>query len=50
MKSERGMINETKVAAITFTLPRNQFSSLLRRLPVAVPGKSLDELEDHINW
>ena len=32
------------------TLPRAQVSSLLRRLPVAVPGKLQEELEDHIAW
>lgn len=32
------------------TLPTKQFSSLLRRLPVAVPGKLQEELEEHITW
>lgn len=32
------------------TLPAGQFSSLLRRLPVAVPGKLQAEFEEHIAW
>lgn len=31
-------------------LPKGQIAGLLRRLPVAVPGKSHDELEEHITW
>lgn len=31
-------------------LPRSQVSSLLRRLPLAVPGKLEEEFEDHIQW
>ena len=32
------------------TLPMGQISSLLRRLPVAVPGKLQAEFEEHIAW
>ena len=31
-------------------LPRSQVSSLLRRLPVVVPGKLEEDFEDHIQW
>ena len=31
-------------------LPRSQVSSLLRRLPVVVPGKLDEEFEEHIHW
>lgn len=31
-------------------LPRSQVSSLLRKLPLAVPGKLEEEFEDHIQW
>jgi len=31
-------------------LPKGQIAGLLRRLPVAVPGKSHEELEEHITW
>ena len=40
----------TTNGAIAATLPVNQTSSLLRRLPLSVPGKLLDELEEHIEW
>jgi hypothetical protein len=36
--------------AIAATLPVNQISSLLRRLPLNVPGKLQEELEEHIEW
>lgn len=31
-------------------LPRSQVTSLLRKLPLAVPGKLEEEFEDHIQW
>ena len=34
----------------SMALPRGQVSSLLRRLPVAVPGKLQEEFEEHIAW
>lgn len=36
--------------AIAATLPMNQINSLLRRLPLNVPGKLQEELEEHIEW
>lgn len=41
-------VSEMQIAKMS--LPRGQISSLLRRLPVAVPGKSHEELEEHITW
>ena len=40
----------TSNGAIAATLSVNQTSSLLRRLPLSVPGKLLEELEEHIEW
>lgn len=42
--------NNENIILSTYSLPKGQTGSLLRRLPLAVPGKLLEELEDHITW